>query len=648
MAKVVVNKTSPITVNESSFVIYDHKVTNNQYTYYYRVKLNISSTSGALKGMYDLRITRESPLSNRPNMFKNLPGISKDQVKRSITNFDESRLNAFKKNITAIKKVPITYQDMLRGFIEFELEDAGSQILYSTITRSDLNVAVANQVTSIDNGLLISRYAFPKSDFIIGTSRVFRNKTRIVITPTDKRISKFKIYNTVKNLNQGLLQLQDTPDTVIVTNSGFAYIDIDDTGSRALDIRVTPVSYYKNITNNTFKQVTINEGKKYNDQCIILPSIFTGSSVTFRVLNLPDNLLSIDLIRQNLTRNERSYSYVATSNNLSSILNVIDPNVPPYATLSYKIKLHFKDGTQKVSAASYILNPKILETAVSLRVSEQNLATDDLNATRTFLTEVSYKQITPTQQIITDLKTLGIDNIFPNEIKNISTQLDPLIGILVTRIDLESGVEQSLGVFKPGEISDTFSKLIPCTYIFEVVLKSPSETIEDIGSSRSFSVVSDLNAIGDPMIASRALGISTFTKNPNYTQKFFNKSALYYGRLKYGNTLSSLESGVENGRTSIFKTLYATPQYVNPKLSFVKTVSRIDDKIVTWSCTNMSNVTRFIVLDTTTPTNTRQLHQVISDPDRTEYSISIPIGVKKIRIEADFPGEVKNGIEVEV
>ena len=271
-----------------------------------------------------------------------------------------------------------------------------------------------------------------------------------------------------------------------------------------------------------------------------------------------------------------------------------------------------------------------------------------MNATRTFLTEVSYKQITPTQQIITDLKTLGIDNIFPNEIKNISTQLDPLIGILVTRIDLESGVEQSLGVFKPGEISDTFSKLIPCTYIFEVVLKSPSETIEDIGSSRSFSVVSDLNAIGDPMIASRALGISTFTKNPNYTQKFFNKSALYYGRLKYGNTLSGLEAGVENGRTSIFKTLYATPQYVNPKLSFVKTVSRIDDKIVTWSCTNMSNVTRFIVLDTTTPTNTRQLHQVISDPDRTEYSISIPIGVKKIRIEADFPGEVKNGIEVEV
>jgi len=114
---------------EASFVIYDHKVTNNQYTYYYRVKLNISNTTEALKGLYELRITRESPLTNRPNMFKNLPGVSKDQVKSSIASFDETRLNSFKKNIATIKKVSITYQDMLRGFIEFELEDAGSQIL---------------------------------------------------------------------------------------------------------------------------------------------------------------------------------------------------------------------------------------------------------------------------------------------------------------------------------------------------------------------------------------------------------------------------------------------------------------------------------------------------------------------------------------
>jgi hypothetical protein len=232
-----------------------------------------------------------------------------------------------------------------------------------------------------------------------------------------------------------------------------------------------------------------------------------------------------------------------------------------------------------------------------------------------------------------DLKELGIDNIFPNAIKNLSTQLDPLIGILVTRIDLINCSETRIGIFKPGIIEDTFKKNTQCVYIFEIVIKPAVEVIEDISSSRDFSTVSKVNSIGDPMIASRALGLSNFQKKTNFTQKFFNKSALYFGSLKYGKTLSTLDAGIESGRTSIFKNIVCNQTSDNPVISTIVSTVRDQDKILTWTSTGNAYVSNFVIIDASQG-KLEILGKINADPTQTSYTALVPIDVTKVKIQA--------------
>jgi hypothetical protein len=314
-------------------------------------------------------------------------------------------------------------------------------------------------------------------------------------------------------------------------------------------------------------------------------------------------------------------------------LKLQDENILPYNTFLYYALFEFRDGTQRNSSGFYILSPKFLQTNISLKVSNDSFNETDVNITRKFNAEVKYRSQTSTQSLINDLKELGIDNIFPNEIKNLSTQLDPLIGILVTRIDLINCSETRIGIFKPGIIEDTFKKNTQCVYIFEIVIKPAVEVIEDISSSRDFSTVSKVNSIGDPMIASRALGLSNFQKKTNFTQKFFNKSALYFGSLKYGKTLSTLDAGIESGRTSIFKNIVCNQTSDNPVISTIVSTVRDQDKILTWTSTGNAYVSNFVIIDASQG-KLEILGKINADPTQTSYTALVPIDVTKVKIQA--------------
>jgi hypothetical protein len=568
-------------------------------------------------------------------MFKNESVTSTSGFLSKIKDYDKKRIDLFKRKVDIVKKVPIIYQDLRRGFVEFTIKDPGTQAYYATLTKINDSIAQNQQMVIVNNDVLISRYAVPNLDFVVGSSRVFRNTVRIVVTPNDKRISKFKIvvYDSYGNsdidLNRSLKY------TAQVTNEGKASIDIPDTGNVTRIIRVSPISYYRSVSNNLYKEIVINDQKMYSDKCIIFPISFTGKKAVFSIKSLPDDVIYVKLLRKNLTKSDRHPTIVTGASVDSNRIVLEDLDVFPYCTFLYYAQFEFKDGTQRNSAAFYVLSPKYFQTNIALNVSESGFVETSTNVTRKFNAIVDYKNQTSTQTLLNDLKQLGIDNIFPNEIKNLSTQLDPLIGILVTRIDSISCSEQRLGIFKQGEIEDTFRKDAQCAYIFEVVIKSPSEVIEDISSSRDFDVVARASSVGDPMIASRALGLTTFRKKVNFTQKFFNKSALYLGTLKYGKTLSSLDAGIESGRTSIFKSLLIYPNYENPEISAVVSTIRENDKIVSWTSAGNINVDDFSIIDTTTTDNV-VLGKVNAEAAQTEYVALVPSNVKRIKIQANL------------
>jgi hypothetical protein len=637
MAKVVISRINPITILGNSFLIYDHDVIDGKIYYKFRVNLVVNDSNAALKDNFEIRLTRESPFSNRPNMFKNQNIGTNAEFLNKIKNYDKNRIDVFRKRITIVKKIPIIYQDLKSGFIEFTVKDPGTQVFYATLTKVNDTVAHNQQIVNINNDVLISRYSIPKSDFIIGTGKVFRNTARISITPKDKRISKFKVLVQDVYGNTNADNPKSTKYIAQVTSEGIANIDIPDTGSVTRKIRVTPISYYRNAENGQYKEVIINEQKKYNDKCIIYPSKFTGSIASFTIRSIPDDVIYVKLLRKNLTRMDKDATFIAGAAIDFEANNVIlqDVSIVPYNTFLYYALFEFKDGTQRNSSGFYVLSPKFLQANISLNVSNESFNETATSVTRKFNAAVEYKSQTSTQSLLNDLKELGIDNIFPNEIKNLSTQLDPLIGILVTRIDLIDCSEVRLGIFKPGLIEDTFRKDIQCVYTFEIVIKPAIEIIEDISSSRDFSTVFKVDNIGDPMIASRALGLSNFQKKTNFTQKFFNKSALYYGNLKYGKALSTLDAGIESGRTSIFKNIVCTQTLENPVINTIVSTVRDQDKILTWTSTGNEYVSDFVIIDASQGKSTI-LGKINADPTQSGYTSLVPIGVTRVKIQANL------------
>ena len=137
------------------------------------------------------------------------------------------------------------------------------------------------------------------------------------------------------------------------------------------------------------------------------------------------------------------------------------------------------------------------------------------------------------------------------------------------------------------------------------------------------------------MIASRALGLSNFQKKANFTQKFFNKSALYFGNLKYGKTLSTLDAGIESGRTSIFKNIvcYQTPD--NPAINTIVSTARDQDKILTWTSTGNAYVSNFVIIDASQGKSTI-LGKINADSTQASYTALVPIDVTKVKIQVNL------------
>ena len=648
MAKIVVQKVSPITFSSDPFVIYDHRKSDGSYYFKYRANIIVNDRKAALSDVFEIRVTRDSPYENRPNMFKNVAINSSENFAQTISKYDLTRAKLFRKKIQTLVKVPIQKQDIQKGFVDFEMKNPGSQDLFASIVKINGNVPIFGQVINFNSDPIAITYAMPRTDFSIGTAPVFRNKTRVAITPKDKRITKFLIQTNDVVDNTGFKVINTKTSSAVVDNDGVARFDILNPIDFKKNIKISPVSFYKNVSNSAYLSTVLNENLIYNDQCILYPTQHTGTAAKFKIVSIPTGVIFIKLLRRNVTKLQKTFQQVSQSPIQDTSVTLTDTDKARYDTFEYKVSLQFKDGTTKTAAASYILNPILLDTTINLRVAEVEQDPGDLPSIRKFEVQVDYNKMTSTQSLLDDLKTLNIDNIFPNEIKNLSTQLDPLVGILVSKINLVTCVEEAMGLFKPGVIKVNYEEDVNCVFIFEVVIKPAAEIIEDIASSRDFYTTGGAGALGDPMTAAKALGLTAFAKKQNFTQKFFNRNALYFGTLKYGKSLSSSQAGIESGRTGKFKTILATPTYNTPKMQFLSVKTRIDDKIISWSATNLDDVVNFSIYDSSDSNNIKMISNSIVDLNRANFSIVIGSSVKKVIVTAETKGENKVSIEADV
>jgi len=597
-------------VNPAEIIDHQQDTVTGVMNFTYRVRFSVTSKEFFINKVY-LAFSLVSPVKSPKNMFKNQNIKTSNDAINAIKNFDKTRGSNFTSEINAFHTIDISLLDAKKGYVDVIIENKQTSYqvvqVYFFTRNANASRVIAN--TTFERSEQIKRYVMPFSDFTVDSSIVKFNKRRIGISSNDTRIKKFLIYSAnLYGAYQRQKDVDNEPVSVEVQN-GQSFIDINEIDTIARSYRIVPTSILTGAQSSLYKEIIVNTQNLSNTNCLIYATAMSTTSVTLSVSSIPSNCIALTLLRRNITQREIVYETVQElSDSVASqivlrkqcfglsTVTFEDKTLSPYNSYDYKVKMEFRNGDVRTSDANYMAFPQILQDIASLQVELVDQTIGNTTSSRTFNASVIYKESSNTSKVLNDLKTLGIDNLFQNEIKNLSTQLDPIIGILVTKTTLLSGFEERVGTFSQGQIILTDLIAEDIVYRFEICIKSAPDVIEEIGGSSDFFDLGGHKNALSPLIGAKILSVGQIQNNSNFTQKFFNKSVITKGQLKYGKTSASSSVGVESGRTNIFVTFAYQNIKIVPKITTFKVVNRNDGVILSWKAENLDDVDRFEVI----------------------------------------------------
>jgi len=597
-------------VNPAEIIDHQQDTVTGVMNFTYRVRFSVTSKEFFINKVY-LAFSLVSPVKSPKNMFKNQNIKTSNDAINAIKNFDKTRGSNFTSEINAFHTIDISLLDAKKGYVDVIIENKQTSYqvvqVYFFTRNANASRVIAN--TTFERSEQIKRYVMPFSDFTVDSSIVKFNKRRIGISSNDTRIKKFLIYSAnLYGAYQRQKDVDNEPVSVEVQN-GQSFIDINEVDTIARSYRIVPTSILTGAQSSLYKEIIVNTQNLSSTNCLIYATAMSTTSVTLSVSSIPSNCIALTLLRRNITQREIVYSTVQELSDSvasqivlrkqcfsQSTVTFEDKTLSPYNSYDYKVKMEFRNGDVRTSDANYMAFPQILQDIASLQVEPVDQTIGNTTSSRTFNASVIYKESSNTSKVLNDLKTLGIDNLFQNEIKNLSTQLDPIIGILVTKTTLLSGFEERVGTFSQGQIILTDSIAEDVVYRFEICIKSAPDVIEEIGGSSDFFDLGGHKNALSPLIGSKILSVGQIQNNSNFTQKFFNKSVITKGQLKYGKTSESSSVGIESGRTNIFVTFAYQNIKIVPKITTFKVVNRNDGVILSWKAENLDDVDRFEVI----------------------------------------------------
>ncbi len=656
MPKIIVPKIPWIQFGSNPVEIISHEIDTSGVVYFtYRVRFTITGDRFFSNRVF-VGFDDQTPFKMTQNMFKNQNIKTTDQALSAIKNYDSKRAASTNRKLSYFAYKDVSSVDVRAGYVDIVLENrqtSGRNTFLYFFTRTGNEEQVITS-TTFSNIQLIKSYEVPLSNFFANSSQVSYNKRRIGIQSVDKRISKFSVYSY--NVYGAFQRQKDQSFDAVTVNvkNGSAFIDINEVDSITRVYRIVPVSFYSGTQNSAYKEIVVNRDKNINTNCILYAQTCDSQSATLSVKSLPDQCISVRLLRKNITQKEADYSYVLVSTNFdeksivqASVRNtrsavLTDVTITPYNTYDYKIEMEYINGNRKVSDANQTIFPQLLKDAVNLNVALQSQSTVDRTTTRVFDTKITYTQTSNTTKVLNDLKALGIDNLFQNEIKNLSTELDPIIRILVTRIKLLSGVEEKIGLYEPGSLSISSDAHEDVVFKFEVCLKAAPDVLEEIGASSDFVSLGGYKNALSPLLASKVLTAGSVSSRSNFTQKFVSKSAITQGALRYGKTLPTLSVGIESGRTNIFQTQFFENQKFSPVIKAYTPTKRSDGVLLAWSGDMLDDVDRFEIVSNNTivpcESSVYQNNYFTVIPGNIEDKVYVrAILVSGQTIEAEFP-----------
>jgi hypothetical protein len=539
--------------------ISSHRVQNGvtHFTYDFILMVNISKIrdlNGELQGRVTFEKKRERAISVK---------ASRVTTGNMIKAIDRQRLTqiAGRKNnqrfaVTKYIDRPDLVSKMIKYQIEIPSAGIGSAFTIEIANiQTDGFVSVIDSI-DVDHASILGRYDIPTDEFYFTAVSQGNRKIYATATTEDPNTGYFK-FSLKNNSNPGFSYRPFAqPIQVSVDERGMAsaVFNVPDANQK-YTVRAHPVSRIKKQEIGNVKEAECSV--EVSDK--IIPFYLTSlsdSAVSFTIASVDDSVSRVMLYRQGSSDISRE---LVTFSDLESRKFILEDSArKPQYDYTYSVDYVGSDGVLKSSAGEVIVPrlklDKLARINASLSTSTTGSALDQSiqGSILNFNVEIAYDTNTLYDEIVSDLKQLGLESILSNDIEKMTNNLKPITRVLISRISKITGEETMVGVYQPGEISIKNQDKDPCIFRFEVAVRSAPEALEMMTAGQSVISDNSYNLKSSVDLASKLIGSRSKVSNTSFSSKFFTRDSIRDSTLRFGNASSLYDLSYYAGRTGVF------------------------------------------------------------------------------------------------
>lgn len=505
---------------------------------------------GQLEG--DLQVRIFSSQKTEPAITLKRSSVAGTNITKTI---DEQRYKNIKNRV---KEKRFFFQrfidrpDIFKQKIEFEAQ-IRSSFLVDVFTVEIAAVRLDGSATTvdsieIDHQKLLKIYDIPSRDFSLTSTRDEKRIISVAAVTQDPVVSSFRFFIRKDSSEKIQKTTFDLSQISPVDSGGISSVTFPvEDSNQAYTVRAIPVSRFFEQSIGNFKEFNGSFVKNVKTIPFYVKNL-TNESVDFSVFNLDSDIKKVLLFRKNIIGGDLEF---VASEDVFSTNSALLQDLSRVSQFDYLYSIEYinSQGERLLSPSEIVVPALKLDSLAKVSATLSSFSASQNTAV--FEVGVNYETDSLYDKIVVDIKSLGLESLLSNDLEKMTNNLKPITRVMATRISLDTGIEEDIGVFPTGSISISQENISGYIYRFEAAVRSAPEVLESLASGRSLLANNAFNLGSSVDLATKLIG-NRQKDSSSFSAKFFSRSSIRNSTIRSGDSLSLSDIGYYAGRTGIF------------------------------------------------------------------------------------------------
>jgi hypothetical protein len=376
------------------------------------------------------------------------------------------KTSSSKSSQTYLEDEPIKFIDVPIFFDLSKQSLANVRVEVDVVSSSGANQSTVSVLQTIAFNVNLAEIY---SDFVIPTKEPacqfasYGANRVIVAKQMDPNAYRLKIYRKSMDAGSGATFLK-IADLAAKDGDSVRFVDRPKSLSSCI-YRVVPFNEFGVYSGqfSSFVQAGLGYNKKYQADTTAIFAYEEGTAVNIKVFNIPDDVISLRLVRKDLTLHETVFTNPNSLKTKSSLNLRREDKTASFAdepttldhTFEYRLILTDKSGSERLSQNSCVarfLNDKLSMGQRGINVTD--VSTNIAGTQRASFTLSVPPDDATLDKIYAIIEQSGLSTQYVEELKNNRELLSGITAFEITRFDTTSGLNEYFGVFPAGTFID--------------------------------------------------------------------------------------------------------------------------------------------------------------------------------------------------